>query len=196
MSETPPRRRRQDDAGDLPLAAVMAYEARSFREAVTIVAAGDSEETAVPVLTLAVSRLLAVGARLGATRDVVLQQRFEPDTGAEADLDPLRLALAGVLRDGDNYTETGDAQTLPEVVPGAISDDLAGIAADMAHGLRHFEAGRVDEALWWWQFAFLSTWGPRAAAALRALISLMTHARLDVDADVASEAEFEALHSR
>ena len=196
MSETLPRRRRQDDGDDLPLAAVVAHEARSFREAVTIVAAGDSEETAVPVLMLAVSRLLAVGARLGATRDVVLQHRFEPDTGADADLDPLRLALAGVLRDGDSYTETGDAQTLPEVVPGSISDDIAVIAADIAHGLRHFEAGRVDEALWWWQFAFLSTWGPRGAAALRALISLMTHARLDVDADVASEAEFEALHSQ
>ena len=196
MSDNHPRRRRQDDVDDLPLAAVMAHESRSFREAVTVVASGDSGDTAVPVLMLAVSRLLAVGARLGATRDVVLQQRFEPDTGADADLDPLRLALAAVLADGDNYTETGDAQTLPEVVPGAISDDVAVIAADIAHGLRHFESGRVDEALWWWQFAFLSTWGPRGAAALRALISLMTHARLDVDPDVASEAEFEALHSR
>ncbi len=80
-------------------------------------------------------------------------------------------------------------------MPGAISDDIAVIAADIAHGLRHFQAGRVDEALWWWQFAFLSTWGPRGAAALRALISLMTHARLDIDADIAAEAEFEALHA-
>ena len=177
------------------LAVEVAAEVQAFLDTTTHVAAGDGESAAIPLLHLALSRILAVGARLGATQDVVLTHRFEPDSGPEADIDPLRLGLAAALLEQDAYTETVDPQQGTEVAVGTISDDLAVVAADLAHGMRHLEAGRVDEALWWWQFAYLATWGQRGAAAQRALVSLMAHARLDVDADVAGEAEFEALHA-
>jgi hypothetical protein len=61
-----------------------------------------------------------------------------------------------------------------------LSDDLADIAADLVHGLQHYRAGRSIEALWWWQFSYLSSWGNHAGAALRALHSVVAHVRLDV----------------
>lgn len=177
------------------LAVEVAAEVQAYLDTTTHVAAGDGEGAAIPLLHLALSRILAVGARLGATRDVVLSRRFEPDAGPEVDMDPLRLGLAATLLEQDSYTETVDPQRGTDVAVGSISDDLTVVAADLAHGMRHLEAGRVDEALWWWQFAYLATWGQRGTAAQRALVSLMAHARLDVDPDVAGEAEFEALHA-
>ena len=180
--------------GDVSLAVELAAEVQAFLDTTTHVAAGDGEGAAIPLLHLALSRILAVGARLGATRDVVPADRFEPDTGPELDMDPLRLSLAAALGEQDTYTETVDPQGSTDVAWGSIADDVSGVAADLAHGMSHLEAGRVAEALWWWQYAYLATWGQRGTAAQRALVSLMAHARLDVDADVASEAEFEALH--
>ena len=43
---------------------------------------------------------------------------------------------------------------------------------------------RTLEALWWWQFSYLSTWGQGASGALRALQSLVAHVRLEVPIDV------------
>src|SRR5664280_2046233 len=60
-----------------------------------------------------------------------------------------------------------------------LSDDLADIAEDLVHGMRHYRAGRSDEALWWWQFSYLSHWGNHSGAALRALQAVVAHARLD-----------------
>ncbi|MEZ5159534.1 MAG: DUF5063 domain-containing protein [Marmoricola sp.] len=34
-----------------------------------------------------------------------------------------------------------------------MSDELTSIATDLANGLRHFRAGDLDEALWWWQYS-------------------------------------------
>jgi len=67
----------------------------------------------------------------------------------------------------------------PELVFSKLSDDLAGIASAVAHGLRHHRAGRLDEALWSWQFSYVSSWGAEASAALRALQSVISHDRLD-----------------
>jgi len=184
------------EAPDVPLAIEVAAEVQTFLDTVTHVAAGDGEDAAIPLLHLALSRVLAVGARLGATQDVVPSDRFEPDAGPDMDMDPLRLSLAAATGEQDGYTETVDPQGSTDVAWGSIADDVSGVAADLAHGMRHLEAGRVAEALWWWQYAYLATWGQRGTAAQRALVSLMAHARLDVDADVASEAEFEALHAR
>jgi hypothetical protein len=33
--------------------------------------------------------------------------------------------------------------------------------------------------LWWWQFAYVSSWGAEASASLRALQSVIAHDRLD-----------------
>ena len=71
-----------------------------------------------------------------------------------------------------------------DVVRGSLSGDVAAVASDLAHGMRHFESGRVDEALWWWQFSYLNSWGQGASAAVRAIQSLMAHVRLEVPLDV------------
>ena len=173
-----------------------ASDAQAFLDAVTEVATGSSPDIAIPVLLLALSQSLLAGARLGAITDVVPSERFEPDAGPDPDVDPVRASLANVFDGLDEYADVVDPLTNGEVVRGSLSDDLADVAADLAHGLRHYRAGRVDEALWWWQFSYLSTWGVRATTALRVLQSMLGHLRLDVDADTVADAEFEALHSR
>ena len=84
--------------------------------------------------------------------------------------------------------------TSTELTTGSLSNDVAVVASALAHGLRHYDAGRVSEALWWWQFSYLSDWGERAASGLRVLQSLLSHIRLDADEESVSEAEFDALH--
>src|SRR5690349_6362056 len=174
----------------------MASEAGAFLDAVTEVAAGSSPDIAIPVLLLALSQSLLAGARLGAMTDVVPSERFEPDAGPDPDVDPVRAGLANLFEGLDEYADVVDPLTNGEVVRGSLTDDLADVAADLAHGLRHYRAGRVDEALWWWQFSYLSTWGVRATAALRVLQSMIGHLRLDVEDETAADAEFDALHVR
>jgi hypothetical protein len=53
------------------------------------------------------------------------------------------------------------------------------VAEALLHGLAHYRAGRQTEALWWWQFSYLSHWGSQAATTLRALQSVVAHDRLD-----------------
>jgi Domain of unknown function (DUF5063) len=173
-----------------------ASDAQAFLDAVTEVATGSSPDVAIPVLLLALSQSLVAGARLGAITDVVPSERFEPDAGPDPDVDPVRASLANVFDGLDEYADIVDPLTNGEVVRGSLSDDLADVAADLAHGLRHYRAGRVDEALWWWQFSYLSTWGVRATTALRVLQSMLGHLRLDVDAETVADAEFEALHAQ
>ena len=176
------------------LADESAHDAQTYLDAVTEVASGSSPDTAIPVMLLALSQLLLAGARLGAITDVVPSERFEPDAGPDTDVDPLRTGLANLLDGLDEYADIVDPLTSGEVVRGALSDDLADVAADLEHGLRHYRDGRIDEALWWWQFSYLSTWGVRATSALRVLQSMLGHLRLDVDAETVADAEFEALH--
>ena len=77
----------------------------------------------------------------------------------------MRLRLAVLLEGVDAYTEVFDPYVdPPELAPSLLSDDLTSIATSLAHGLRHFRAGRVDEALWWWQFSYVSSWGHEASA--------------------------------
>lgn len=156
----------------------------SFLVAVTEVAKGDDPDSAVPYLLLELSQLLLAGGRLGAHEDFVPVERYEPDIGPEADVDELRLKLAALLEPVDVYSEVFDPY-VPRSAPVAcrISDDLAGILTDLRHGMAHYNAGRVTEALWWWQFSYLSNWGSIASAALRALQSLVNHVRLDTPLD-------------
>jgi hypothetical protein len=186
---------RERERGELRvLAADTAASARAFLESTTTVASGTSPDVALPVILLAVSQVLLAGARLGAIADVVPSERFEPDSGPEADVDPLRAALENVLEGIDDYGEVFDPIVPGGPVAATISGDLATIAADLSDGLRHFEAGRVDEALWWWQFSYLSSWGARAASAVRVVQSILSHLRLDADEDTVADAEFDALH--
>ncbi|SCK46824.1 DUF5063 domain-containing protein [Streptomyces sp. WMMB 322] len=152
----------------------------SFIVSVTEVAKGDDPDSAVPYLLLELSQLLLAGGRLGAHEDFVPVERYEPDIGPESDVDELRLKLAALLDPVDVYSEVFDPyepRTAP--VPCRISDDLADVITDLRHGMAHYTEGRVSEALWWWQFSYLSNWGTTASAALRALQSLVAHVRLD-----------------
>ncbi|WP_353943338.1 DUF5063 domain-containing protein [Streptomyces sp. HUAS MG91] len=152
----------------------------SFIVAVTEIAKGDEPDSAVPFLLLEVSQLMLAGGRLGAHEDIVPDERYEPDLGPEADADELRERLARMLDPIDVYSEVFDPYE-PRKAPVAarISDDLAGVVADLRHGMAHYRAGRITEALWWWQFSYFSSWGSTASATLRALQSLVAHVRLN-----------------
>jgi hypothetical protein len=156
----------------------------SFIVSVREVAKGDDPDSTVPYLLLELSQLLLAGGRLGAHEDFVPVERYEPDIGPEPDVDELRLRLAALLDPVDVYSEVFDPY-VPRSAPVAcrISDDLAGVITDLRHGMAHYSEGRVSEALWWWQFSYLSNWGPTASAALRALQSLVAHVRLDTPLD-------------
>ena len=59
---------------------------------------------------------------------------------------------------GSTTTPTSSTRSLGvEVARGSLSDDLAEWPWPLTHGLQHYDAGRVTEALWWWQFSYLST---------------------------------------
>jgi hypothetical protein len=108
-------------------------------------------------------------------------------------VEPLRANLANVFEGIDEYAEVVDPLLGVDVQPASVSGDLVAIAGALAQGLRHYETGGVLEALWWWQFSYLSDWGERASSVLRTLQTMLAHLRLDVEDDVAAEAEYDAL---
>lgn len=171
----------------------VAEAAAQFVRVVEAVAGAEHPDEVVSILLLELSHLLASGAPLGAIEDVVPDDRFEPDAGAEPDIDRLRDALRELLGPVDEYVEVFDPYATPELMGARISDDLAQITSDLLHGIAHHAAGRALEALWWWQFSYLSDWGERASSALRTVQTILAHLRLDVDDDVAAEAEYDAL---
>lgn len=178
------------------LASDVADQARTYLAALRGAADGDAAAAALPLLLLAVSNAQATGARLGAMADVVPAEQFETDAGPEPDPDDLRSGLAHVLGNLDDYVDPVDPLWTVQVARGSLGNDLTAIAADLHHGLRHYDAGRATEALWWWQFSFISSWGERCAAASRVLLALIAHSRLNADAEVVMEAELEALYGR
>lgn len=175
-------------------AAEIADQVESFLVAVREIARGSDPGTTLPMLLLQVSQLALAGGRLGAITDVVPEERFEPDAGPDPDVEELRERLAALLEPVDDYVEIIDPV---DPARGAdtflISDDLASIASDLLHGLTHFRDGRTTEALWWWQFSYLSSWGATCSGVLRALHSLIAHTRLDTEIDPATDAEDELL---
>jgi uncharacterized protein DUF5063 len=159
MSSAPARGLRGEGSGDgwHPLAERVAAQARDFLDGVGALANGQGGDEIVPLLLLEVSQI-----------------------GADPDLDQLRVGLAARLSDCDEYGELFDpyADTRPTAF--RLSDDLAAVAADLIHGLQHYEAGRSLEALWWWQYSYVNHWGTHGGAALRALHAIVAHALLDV----------------
>lgn len=152
----------------------------SFLLALRAIAREGNGSEAVSLLLLEISQVLLAGARLGAQTDFAPREEFQPDVGPEADIDDLRMRLADMLEGVDSYTFVFDPY-VPEVVESRLSDDLASIAIDLENGLRHFRAGDVDEALWWWQFSYVNSWGNLAGAALNALLTVVAHDRFDTD---------------
>jgi hypothetical protein len=192
----PARTESSAELGDdlLALANTMAIEAQQFLTTLTEVAAGANPDAAVPLALLAVSDLLAAGSRLGAIVDVVPDEQFEPDDGPDPDLDPLRTGLVNLFADLDDYVLAADPLLSTSLSQGSLSGDLASVSQALSQGLVHYRAGHVVEALWWWQFSYVAFWGDAAANALRVLLSVLAHLRLDVDDEVAADAEFDALH--
>jgi hypothetical protein len=165
----------------------IADAAESFLVALQAISRQDKAVgTAIPLLLLEVSQLLLAGSRLGAQSDFSPEQEYQPDVGPDPDLDEMRLRLARMFDGVDTYTYNFDPYA-PEIVASQLSDDLAAIATDIANGLRHFRAGNLEEALWWWQFSYVSSWGNNASAVLRALQSVVAHDRLDIDLEGESE---------
>lgn len=178
----------------IALAHTTAIEADQFLSTLTEVAAGTNPDAAVPLVLLAVSDLIACGSRLGAIVDVIPDERFEPDDGPDPDVDPLRTGLANVFEDLDEYVFVADPLTSTSLSQGSVSGDLAAISQALSEGLVHYRAGHLVEALWWWQYTYVALWGDVAANVLRVLLSVLAHLRLDVDDEVAADAEFDALH--
>jgi hypothetical protein len=160
--------------------------AESFLVALQAMSREEDAGTVVPLLLVEVSQILFAGARLGAQRDFDPVLEYQPDVGPEPDLDAMRLRLARLLDSVDTYSFNFDPY-VPDLVESQLSDDLTLIATDLANGLRHFRAGDVAEALWWWQFSYVSSWGNNASAVLRALQSVVAHDRLDSDFESESD---------
>lgn len=158
----------------------IADQVESFLVALQAISRDQEGGGAISLLLLEVSQLLLAGARLGAQADFEPAQEYQPDVGPDPDLDAMRLRLARLLDPVDTYSYVFDPYD-PELVTANLSDELTSIATDVANGLRHFRHGDVAEALWWWQFSYVSSWGTSAGTALRALHSIVTHARLDTD---------------
>ena len=169
-----------EDAGERQFAEEIADQVESFLLALRAIGAEGDAGSAVPLLLLEVSQVLLAGARLGAQRDFEPRQEYQPDVGPEADVDELRLRLADILGDADTYGFVFDPYA-PEIVVSQLSDDLTSIASDLENGLRHYRRGDAEEALWWWQFSYVSNWGNLAGAALNALLTVVAHDRLDTE---------------
>ena len=164
-------------------AASIADSVESFLIALRAASREDDGGQVISLLLLEISQVLLTGARLGAQVDFEPRSEYQPDVGPDADLDDMRLRLAKLLGGVDTYSFVFDPYA-PEVVDSNLSDDLTSIAADLENGLRHYRSGDVDEALWWWQFSYVSSWGNLAGAVLNALLSVVAHDRLDVEVDI------------
>jgi len=152
----------------------------SFLDSLRVIAFEATPGQAISLLLLQISEISLTGARLGVQRDFAPRDEYQPDVGPDADLDDLRLRLADLLGNVDTMSYVFDPYQ-PEVIESQLSDDLASIASDLENGMRHYRAGDVEEALWWWQFSYVSNWGAFAGAAMKALLSVVAHDRLDVD---------------
>jgi hypothetical protein len=170
----------------------IADQAESYLVALQAISHEETGSAVIPLLLLEVSQVLLAGARLGAQSDFGVQDRFQPDVGPDPDLDAMRLRLAKLLDGVDEYVVNFDPYD-PELVRAVLSDDLTSIANSLANGLRHFRAGNVSEALWWWQFSYVASWGFEATGSLRALQSIVSHDRLDTEFEGVFEGEQELI---
>lgn len=175
-----------EELESLAFAQQIADQVESFLLALREIARENDGGRAVSLLLLEISQILLAGARLGAQQDFTPRLEYQPDVGPEPDVDELRMRLAEMLGGVDTYGFVFDPY-VPEVVESQLSDDLSSIATDLENGLRHYRNGNIVEALWWWQFSYVSSWGNLAGAALNALLSVVAHDRLDVE--IPAEAE-------
>ncbi|MFF5262603.1 DUF5063 domain-containing protein [Actinomadura viridis] len=168
------------------LAERVARHVENYLNGLEAVARGEGGPHALPLLLLEVSQVILAGAQLGASADVILPDNWEPEVGEDPDLDTVRQGLAERLVAVDEYAEVFDPYKDTEATVYRLSDDLADVASDLVHGLRHYQHDRPLEALWWWQYSYFNHWGNHAGAALRALHAVIAGARLDVAEEAAA----------
>src|SRR5262245_30651404 len=102
MTETDPVR--TVDRETLEFAGQIADQVESFLIAVREIAREGDAGRSISLLLLEISQVLLAGARLGAQQDFTPIAEYQPDVGPEADLDEMRLALAGMLGGLDTYS--------------------------------------------------------------------------------------------
>jgi Domain of unknown function (DUF5063) len=74
----------------------------------------------------------------------------------------------------DSYRDVFDPYDDASAVMPSLSDDVLDIHRELTCGLRAFDAGQVDVAVWEWRFGFDHHWGRHAVGALRALHAAIT----------------------
>ena len=168
------------------MASDTAASVENFLVALRAIAAENDVGTAIPLLLLEISQVSLTGARLGIQTDFTPRAEYQPDVGPEADLEELRTRLAEMFDSIDTYGYAFDPYA-PELVESQLSDDLTAVASDLENGLRHYRFGDVAEALWWWQFSYVNSWGNLAGVCLNALLSVVSHNRLDQDFSLDAE---------
>jgi hypothetical protein len=82
----------------------------------------------------------------------------------------------------DLYRDVADVTALNsgELVTRSLADDLADIHGDLAAGLRSYDAGQLDAAVWEWRFGFAHHWGAHAVNATRVLHTWLQDNRPDL----------------
>src|SRR3974377_560488 len=120
-----------------PIADQIAANVKNFIDGVDGLARAGGDET-VPMLLLEVSQILLAGAQLGASRDVILPDNWEPEVGEDPDLDALRTGQATRLCAVGEASRGFHAYKDASGMPFRISDDIAAVAADLIHGLKHY----------------------------------------------------------
>src|SRR5258708_7116545 len=125
-----------------PLADRIAGQARDFLDGVAALAHGEGGDEAVPLLLLEISQILLAGAQLGASKDVILPDNWEPDVGADPDLDSLRSGLARRLADYDEYAALFDPYSDTALTAFRLPAALAALAPNLIHPLPHSDTPR------------------------------------------------------
>src|SRR5690349_19857678 len=129
----------------------------AFLDGVRVIAAEATPGQAISLLLLQIGEIALAGARPGAQRDLAPRDEYHPDVGPDVDHHALRMRLAELLGNVDTMSYVFDPYQ-PALVESQLSDDIAAIASDLENGMRHYRVGDVDEALWWWQFSYVSNW--------------------------------------
>src|SRR4051794_4270736 len=85
--------------------------------------AESKDPSAESFLLLQLSQLLLTGGRLGALADIHREEKYEPDSGYDPDLDDVRRSLAELLAPVDEYVEVFDPYAAdPDLVESRLSD--------------------------------------------------------------------------
>jgi hypothetical protein len=164
-------------------ARLLEHALRNCLELYTEVASGTGGESALSILAYATSDACTAAARLSAIVDFPVpgSEVFCPVT---FDLDAMRRGLSNALEGLDSYWEVDvprgdptDPTRAPEIVEASLTDDILTAVSAWETGLHLLDEGRPDEAIWWWQYSCLSSWGERITSALHVIQTLLCQAR-------------------